>query len=136
MAVGEFRKVTNYSTDEQQVTDDKHNIFRFHELYYLHSILIYHKTHSHDPRRSSRKLTCSLRESILSSCRSECDRKLVWSERNSVLSNRKSFRLATSSSGGKRVDNGARTISNFYKERNRRIFFKLLLSFNVRKIYL
>ncbi|KAG1946430.1 1-acyl-sn-glycerol-3-phosphate acyltransferase alpha [Pimephales promelas] len=61
------------------------------------------------PIRSSRNPTCSLRESIRSSCCRECDRKLVLSDRKLLPS--------PTPSNGKSVVKGARTISSFYRER-------------------
>lgn len=60
------------------------------------------------PIRSSRNPTCSLRESMRSSCCRECDRKLVLSGRKLLVS--------PTPSKGKSVVKGARTISSFYRK--------------------
>ncbi len=67
------------------------------------------------PMRSSRNPTCSLSESMRSSCCRECDRKLV-------LSGRKLF-VSPTPSKGKSVVKGARTISSFYRKEDYFIYF-------------
>lgn len=69
------------------------------------------------PIRSSKNPTCSLSESMRSSCCRECDRKLVLSGRKLLVS--------PTPSKGKSVVKGARTISSFYRERERGRYFTL-----------